>query len=309
MPQGVRVRPPPWVPFRLEVIALFDSGMGGLSILAAILKRVPSCPFAYFADTAYMPYGSQTRACLRERAHGLSEWLIQRHQPDCLVMACHTTACLFKHELESRFQVPILSPLDAMCEQIQDAVIPGKIVILCTPASAQSRSHEVLLRLKGVQSPLYTCACPDFVPLIEAPSLDLKALKRAAFNALQAIPPLVPGDALIYACTHYPFVMPHFKSWLPSGLLHLEPSDYLARQLAKILSLKASTLPPSQALSVFYSSADPRPFMHQLKKWVPGLASIPVIKSLPSCSGSFEICTHAVPTLRASVPDPSDGQG
>lgn len=189
-------------------IGLFDSGSGGLSILQKLIGSKYET-IVYIADTAYLPYGQQTKNVLLERAILVTHLLLQ-HNIDTIIVACHTSSATVLSELKLLF--PEINYIDMLQPTIDAALIATKnnnIGVFATPATIASGIHKTKILMKNKKVKVIEQACPALVPLIEAGNTQ-KELVKFLNSYLQ---PMMKShvDTLILGCTHYAFVAPQIK--------------------------------------------------------------------------------------------------
>lgn len=191
-------------------IAAFDSGLGGLSALAPLLKDSKGAHVSYLGDLANLPYGpkSQRRISqltLANMRHLLDESRFPR--PDLLIVACNTASAYALETLRpllDQKKIPCLGVIEPSCREAL-RLKPQRILVLATRATVSSQAYQTELRRLGFSGEIASVACPLFVPFVEEGVTDGPALQWVIqkYLASQAR----PGDLAILGCTHYPFIL------------------------------------------------------------------------------------------------------
>jgi glutamate racemase len=244
-------RPPQDLP-----IGVFDSGVGGLTVLNALQSRLPRESFVYFGDTAHVPYGNRPQDEIQELVRQILTWMVQR-PVKMAIMACNTSSALALEVVRREFAIPILG---VILPGARAAVRQGRrIGVIATPATVASQCYERAILEIDPTLEVFQMACPEFVPLIEANQVLHPQTRRVVWHRLQ---PLLEAqiDTLVYGCTHYPHLAPVIQQILPNHITTVDPAMHMAAAAAQeleILNLKsAQTLPQTQ----FFVSGQPQQF-------------------------------------------------
>jgi glutamate racemase len=215
-------------------IGVYDSGIGGLTVLDALQQQLPHENFVYFADTAHLPYGNKTPQQIMEYGRTTLTWMQNVAKVKMVVAACHTSSALALPSLRREFFVPIIGAIEPLWDTITKN---DSIGIIATPTTATSLMHEHTFRQYGFTGIIKTIGCPDFVPLIEAGvetgQLDATLLHEKAVEYLQPFYDY-QLNTLIYGCTHYPLIRSIIEPLLP-GIRCIDPADSIAKQVSKVL--------------------------------------------------------------------------
>ncbi len=269
-------------------IGVFDSGVGGLTVLRALKHRLPQENFLYFGDTQRVPYGTRTQAEILVFVRQILTWMTQ--QPvKMAIMACNTSSALALDIVRTEFDIPILG---LILPGARSAVQQGqRIGVIATPATIESDSYRQAIWEINPNVHVEQIGCPEFVPLIEQNQLegpDIEAIVR------QRLQPLLEAqiDTLIYGCTHYPHLAPIIRAQLPSSVRHVDPADPMAAAAAqelKILQLQNSQKPGADRFCV---SDYPDHFAKFAYHW---LGSLPVVEKIVLPEASV-VTTAAIET-------------
>ena len=183
-------------------LGLFDSGVGGLTVLRRILERHGEVPCVYLGDTARVPYGNRTPQEIRSIASEVVGWL-GLSGVSTVVMACNTTNALASDVAEaSAGGVPVIGLIDAAASMVRES----RVGVLATPATIRSSAYRLTIEAQRPGTLVVEQACPAFVPLIESGDLLSDDLRRIAVGYLE---PLLEAsvESIVLGCTHYPFCL------------------------------------------------------------------------------------------------------
>ncbi|HEY9827432.1 MAG TPA: glutamate racemase [Stenomitos sp.] len=237
-------------------IGVFDSGVGGLTVLNALQQRLPQESFLYFGDTAHVPYGTRSQSEIQTLVRQILDWMTQ--QPiKMAIMACNTSSALALDSVRHEYQIPILG---VILPGARAAVRQGqRIGVIATPATVASDCYRRAILEINPEVEVFQVACPEFVPLIEAGRVMHPQTRTIVWERVQ---PLVEAgiDTLIYGCTHYPHLEPVIRQLLPATINRVDPATYMAVAAAReleLLNLNGShTSPQTQ----FFVSGEPEQF-------------------------------------------------
>jgi glutamate racemase len=223
-------------------IGIFDSGVGGLTVLQQLYRQLPNESVIYFGDTARLPYGIRSQAEIVQFVREILTWM-QQQQVKMVIMACNTSSALALEIVREEYNLPILG---VILPGAKAAVHQGKrIGVIATPATAKSNAyrHAILEIDPDVQ--VWQVGCPEFVPLIEQNRIHDPYTTEVARSYLE---PLLKQeiDTLVYGCTHYPHLAPVLRSLLPSQVKLIDPAVHVVAACAQeldLLGLKNTHLP------------------------------------------------------------------
>lgn len=198
-------------------IGVFDSGFGGLTVLRALIRRLPQARFAFLGDTARLPYGSKSRRTIARYAAQSAQFLVREQGAEFLVIACNTASALALDAIQQAVQVPVLGVIEPGAAAARAASTSGDVLVIATDATVQSHAYSTACRAQGLRA--LERACPLLAPLVEEGWTDhpvtaevfriyLDELLTAA-----AKDGLLP-DALVLGCTHYPLLRPLIEKTL-----------------------------------------------------------------------------------------------
>ncbi|OUL26274.1 glutamate racemase [Nostoc sp. 106C] len=201
-------------------IGIFDSGVGGLTVLRQVYRQLPNESVIYFGDTARLPYGIRSQAEILQFVREILTWL-QQQQVKMVIMACNTSSALALETVREEFNLPILG---VILPGARAAVQQGKrIGVIATPATAKSNAYKQAILEIDPNVQVWQVGCPEFVPLIEQNRIHDPYTIEVARSYLE---PLIHQeiDTLVYGCTHYPHLAPVLRSLLPSQVKLVDPA-------------------------------------------------------------------------------------
>ena len=236
-------------------IGVFDSGVGGLSVLREIRALLPNESLLYVADSGHVPYGEKSPEFIRERCRVLAEFLLAQGAK-ALVLACNTATVAGVAELRELYpQLPLVG-MEPAVKPAAAATQSGVVGVLATTGTLKSAKFAALLDRFASDVRVITQPCPGLVERIEAGELD-SAATRELLQGFVA-PLLAEGcDTLILGCTHYPFIKPLLRTLVPVSITLIDTGAAVARQVQRLLA-QADLLASGPAQPThFWSSADP----------------------------------------------------
>jgi glutamate racemase len=235
-------------------IGVFDSGVGGLSVLRAIHAALPHENLVYVADSGHAPYGDQSEAHITQRTLTVGNWLAEQGVKG-ITIACNTATVVAAKTLREQTHLPVVA--------IEPAIKPavaltrsGVVGVLATRQTVQSASVARLVDLYGADKRILLQGCPGLVEQVERADLhsaETESLLR------QFITPLIEqgADTLVLGCTHYPFLRDTIQRVAGEGVTLLDPAEAVARELARRLADNGSLSSASQQGHVqFFTSGD-----------------------------------------------------
>lgn len=211
------------------LIGLFDSGLGGLTVLRQLLARRPRQRCLYLGDTARVPYGQRSPEEIRAIAAEVVRWLHQQGV-ELLVMACNTTNALAFDIAVAEAGVPVVGLIDSAASVLNSQ----RVGVLATSATVASGAYSRAIRANHPAAKVVEVACPAFVPLIEAGELEGPRIEQVALAYLE--PLLQAGvESVVLGCTHYPLLAPLLQRLLPESVRLVDPAEATAHRLVALL--------------------------------------------------------------------------
>jgi glutamate racemase len=243
-------------------LGVFDSGIGGVTVLQALRKQFPNDRFAYFGDTAHVPYGTKSAAQIRALSTSAAK-RIYSEGVDALIVACNTASSLALPEIEAVMgSLPVFGMVEAGVKAVVETAtkVEGPIVVFGTRATVRSGVYGKKLREALPVRQVFEQACPLLVPIIEEgwvrhPVLDLALLEYVGAYLKLDEKCTESGIALL-ACTHYPWIKEAFQRALP-GWSVIDSADAVVERLKAEPRLKPNSSPTAGAESVEWFFSDP----------------------------------------------------
>lgn len=242
-------------------IGMYDSGVGGLTVLAAFVRQMPYHDYIYFGDTRNAPYGDRSPEEIRQ----LSAAAIRRLEPhrlDALVVACNTSASVAVDTIGRLCSnLPFFTLVSASARAVRE-IGATRIGLLATRRTVEAGVFEREIRSACPQADVLAIPAPALVPLIERGYRDRRIYEPALNEYL--VPLKTWGaDAVILGCTHYPLIRDYIQEWLPESVL-IDPADWLARDLRK----RWPEPPPGKTGSISLSASGDREVLCSFWKMV-----------------------------------------
>lgn len=228
-----------------QPIGVFDSGVGGLTVVRALMERLPFEDIVYFGDTARVPYGIKSVDTIAQYTMQITEFLLER-QVKMLIIACNTMAAVAAQAVRERSPAPVLDVIEAGAQAALATSHNHHIGVIGTPATINSNAYTRAIHSGEHPVRLHAQACALFVPLVEEGWLDHPVTRITAQEYLK--PLLAEGiDSLILGCTHYPLLKPLLHEVAGPNVALIDSADAIAAQAATVLNAQGLTNPQRQA--------------------------------------------------------------
>ena len=216
-----------------QSIGIFDSGVGGLSVLRAIRALMPSESLLYFADQGHVPYGSRTMAQIRDFSEAITRFLLASNAK-LIVVACNTASAAALKYLRQTFPDVGFVGMEPAVKPAAERTQSGRVGVLATPATFQGELYASVVERFANGVELLQHTCPGLVRQIEQGDLDGSETRDILENALR--PMLDAGiDTVVLGCTHYPFVIPLIQQIVGESVRVIDPAPAVARQAYRLL--------------------------------------------------------------------------
>ena len=224
-------------------IGVFDSGVGGLTVLRALVDRIPEADYLYFGDTARLPYGSKSAATVAHYAVGAVRYL-QDQGAELLVIACNTATALALDEIKSAAGVEVIGVIEPGAEAAAAASRKRKVVVIGTDATISSQAYRRALEARQVA--VREKACPLFVPLVEEGWVEHSVTEQVARIYLSEAfsDDASDADVLVLGCTHYPLIQPLLRRVAPDHIAIVDSAESTAQDVVR--QLQVGTLPSTK---------------------------------------------------------------
>ncbi|HMK09412.1 MAG TPA: glutamate racemase [Anaerolineales bacterium] len=213
-------------------IGVFDSGVGGLSILRELRRQMPGEDFVYFADQSHVPYGPRPMDEVRAFSEAVVRFLIG-HGADLIVVACNTASAAALRSLRATFPGLPFVGMEPAVKPAVEVTRSGVVGVLATPATFQGELYASVVERFAQGVRLVNETVPGLVEEIEAGRLDGPRTEELIRRALAPIRE-AGADTIVLACTHYPFVIPVISRLAGPGVAVIDPAPAIARQAARL---------------------------------------------------------------------------
>jgi glutamate racemase len=242
-----------------RAVGVFDSGMGGLTVLHECLVTMPHEDFVYLGDAARLPYGPRPLEEIRRFAHEIAGWLEEQHVKLILV-ACNAATSAALPELQESLSVPVIGVITPEAHAAVQATRNRRIGLLATQATVGAGRYEQLVRTLDAGARLHAVACPRLVPLIEGDD-PFGAETVEAVRSYAAPLKDAEVDTVILGCTHYPLIRPIFQRVFGRGVTLVFSAEETAREAAETLQRKGIENAQAREGSCrFLTTGDPEQF-------------------------------------------------
>lgn len=235
-------------------IGVFDSGIGGLTVLHHLIHAFPKENFIYFGDTARVPYGNKSEKTIRRYAIESTLLLLERNIK-LLIVACHTASAYAIEELQRLFSIPVVGVIVPAVEEAIKATRTKEVLVLGTKATVSSKAYEKEVASHCSDVLLHTIACPLFVPLVEDPPKDLAILDLVIKEYLTPFLDL-SIDVVIFGCTHYPLIKKAVAGFLPQKIKYIESGPSCISFVAALLKERELDYRGDRRQEVVYLASD-----------------------------------------------------
>ncbi len=236
-------------------IGIFDSGIGGLSVLRAMRALMPEEALLYVADQARVPYGPRPMAQIQAFSEQITRFLLA-NQAKMVVVACNTASAAALHYLRTTFPAVPFVGMEPAVKPAAEQTLSGVVGVLATPATFQGALYaSVLERFTGGVTVLQD-TCPGLVGQIEAGDVNGPETRRILEKAL--LPMLAEGvDTVVMGCTHYPFVIPLIEQIGGGQLRVIDPAPAVAKQAKRVLESRGLKVGVKEKAGVQYYTSGP----------------------------------------------------
>jgi len=217
----------------LPRIGVFDSGVGGLTVLKAMAERLPA-HYLYFGDTARLPYGTKSAETVARYAIGATHFLEKQHI-DLLVVACNTATALALPQIKAAAHVPVVGVVEPGAAMAAEISRNRAAIVIATEATVSSHAYRDALQRHGLAA--LEKACPLFVPLVEEGWIEHPVTEQVARIYLGEATAQSPdgADVLVLACTHYPLIAPLLRRVVPESMQIVDSAESTARVVKQMV--------------------------------------------------------------------------
>ena len=247
-----------------QPIGVFDSGIGGLTILRALRHTLPHENLIYFGDTANVPYGGKSKAAVTRLALNVARFL-EDQGVKLVIVACNTASAQALNTLRKNLKVPVLGVIEPGADAAVHATKNNRIAVLGTQGTVESGAYVKAIKKRLRKAQVFQQACPLFVPLAEEGFADKPAAKLIACEYLQPVK-ASRADTVILGCTHYPILKSLIAQILGSHVTLVDSADTLAHATKQFLQDKKLATISGRGRIKLYASDAPQKFTCSAQK-------------------------------------------
>jgi glutamate racemase len=229
-------------------IGVFDSGIGGLTVVREIIRRLPGENIIYLGDTARVPYGTKSSRTVIAYSHHNARFLVSKGIK-MLVVACNTSSAVSLPSLSSELEIPVIGVIGPGAKKAGEVTKSGRVGVIGTPSTVKSSAYKKALEAISPDIEVFSRACPLFVPLAD------EGWTEGEISELIAKKYLAPFkeydiDVLVLGCTHYPLLKPTIQKVMGGGITLVDSAEETAKEIERVLKerdfLNAGGEPPSR---------------------------------------------------------------
>lgn len=237
-----------------QAIGVFDSGVGGLTVVREIMRQLPGEKVIYFGDTARVPYGSKSKNTVLKFSRQIVRFLMTKNVK-AVVFACNTASALALEDMRNEFMIPVLGVVRPGAKLAVEKTKTKNIGVIATEATIKSGIYNDYIRQLNPDLTVIGKACPLFVPLVEEGLLEDRITDDMVQRYLSEMK-TYNVDALVLGCTHYPLLFNPIKRFMGDDVELVNPAYETAKELKNLLSEKSmlNTATNSTAKYDFYVS-------------------------------------------------------
>jgi glutamate racemase len=251
------------------LIGIFDSGVGGLSVLREITRLLPGAATVYLADQVHVPYGCRTLQEVRSFAEAITRFLVH-HGANLVVIASNTTSAAALYHVRKLFADVRFVGMEPALKPAIQKTRTGVVGVIATQVTFQGELFANLMEKYASSIRVLRQACPGLVEAVEQGALDTPQTMELLRTYLS--PMLAAGmDQLVLGCTHYPFLIPAIERIAGKAVTVIDPAPSVAQQTARMLEQRQLGTNPHEAARVFYTSGDPVKFTQMIRLLLPRL--------------------------------------
>ena len=247
-----------------QAIGIFDSGIGGLTILRALREMLPHENLIYFGDTANVPYGGKSKEAVTRLALTVARFL-QSQQVKLIVVACNTASAQALGTLHKKIQVPVMGVIEPGADCAVASTRNHKIAVLGTQGTIASNAYVKAISKRNPQIHIFQQACPLFAPLVEEDFAQKPATHLIAQEYLEPVKKS-QADTVILGCTHYPILKELIAQIMGPNITLVDSADTLALAVKQFLAKHQLAATRGKGTLKLYASDDPQKFSRSAQK-------------------------------------------
>ncbi len=247
---------------KIKTIGIFDSGLGGLTILNQLKKNIPNVRFIYFGDTAHLPYGNKSQHSIRKFCNKIVNFLLSKGA-DMVIVACHSASSVALDDLNNTFDIPIIGVIEPSIDEALQQTQTDSIVVLGTSTTIDSHTYKKKIDTKNSTIDVHEIACPLFVPIVEEGLENSEIAQLVVKKYLHKITKL-NIDTMILGCTHYPLLIKQIHSYIDynnkNKILIIDTGVVISKYIKKHVEIDDKNISPS----ILYFVSDTPYRFHEL---------------------------------------------
>ena len=248
-------------------IGIFDSGIGGLTVVKETIKRLPNENLVYLGDTARLPYGTKSRNTVIKYAKSNTNFLLTKGIK-LLVVACNTASAHSLHKLKTNYDIPIIGVIEPGAKKAVNSTSNGNIGIIATPSTIRSNAYDKAIKKINPNIKTFSKACPLFVPIVEEGWQHSNIAFDIATKYLEGLKKK-KIDVLILGCTHYPLLKRTIKKVLGNDIKLIDSAEETAKEIsAAINNLEINNNKKSISKNEFYLTDNSETFVNIASKFL-----------------------------------------
>jgi glutamate racemase len=240
-------------------VGVFDSGVGGLTVLRELVAALPSERFVYLGDTARVPYGGKSAETVTRYSIEIANHLIRRHDIKLLVVACNTASSLALSTLRKIYRIPVVGMVDPCVRRAASLSRKGSIGVIGTQGTIRSGAYEEAIRAAVPAAKVRAVPCPLLVSLVEE-GWTANAIAKAVIGEYLGPFREDPPDALVLGCTHYPVLKGPIRECLGADTVLIDSGEEAARVVDILLSETGARRPGGKGGAEIFVTDDPERF-------------------------------------------------
>ncbi len=245
-------------------IGIFDSGVGGLTVVKEIIKMHPEYNIIYFGDTARLPYGPKSPDTILRYAREIICYL-QSHNVSSIVIACNTATAFALEKLQKEVSCPLIGVVSPGAKKAAASSSNGRIGVLATKGTVASDIYKKEIQSHRPEATVFQVACPLFVPLIEEGLTEHPATQMIIKEYLDSLKKEKP-DTILLGCTHYPLLMEHLQKFFGPETHIINSAETCAMELKKFPDKKNTIM--TKPKYTFYVSDSPEDFLKSSRRFL-----------------------------------------
>lgn len=254
-----------------HAIAIFDSGVGGITVAKEIMRQLPQEKIVYFGDSARSPYGSRKPKEIIRYTMQIVRYLL-RFQPKLLVIACNTATAVALEQVRALVSIPVVGVICPGARAAVKKTKSGVIGVIGTECTIRSHAYEQALKDLSPKLDVLSLACPRFVPLVEQGDFDSPHVLQTVRQSLEPLQQQANDkamDCLILGCTHYPFLFKAISDTMGENVELINSAEETAREISAVLHHQGHLAKTwERPVHHFLCSGNPATFQAIAKEWL-----------------------------------------